>query len=516
MNCKKIFTREFLSTNCTDVFITKKLKIHRENILLDRQKCLLPETQPYVVIAKERIKIDNEINKIYDEQAKLRRLIENKNVLIRELNNKRRNINYSESPSETKKFIRKCPIQDCRGFLSSRWKCEICENNICNKCNEQILDNHICDPSNIETMNLLNKDTKPCPKCGTMISKISGCFGRNTEILMWNGPVKLVQDILVGDILVGDDGNKRIVQDITTGIDELYEIQQSNGMNFVVNSKHTLLLKKENQLFKILAEDFLKMEDKNLYYGYKFNDSRSSIKIISKGIGEYFGFLLDDNHNFMLKDTTIQKNCDQMWCPDCHTAFSWNRGIIEKGQVHNPHFYEFQRRNNNGIIPRNPGDVPCGGLPDIYELRRVFHSYNLDNVTTINKLFLIHRIIVHIQHVELAFNDNDELINRNLRINFLMNKLSEKDFKQILQQNEKNKQKKNDFRNIYQMFVDVGSDIFRQIIINKSIINDQLIIFDNLIEYFNESLRKISKVYKCVCPGISKEYILENNLKKNP
>ena len=50
MNCKKIFTRDFLSDNCTNVFVIKNLKTHRENILLDRQKCLLPATQPYLVI----------------------------------------------------------------------------------------------------------------------------------------------------------------------------------------------------------------------------------------------------------------------------------------------------------------------------------------------------------------------------------------------------------------------------------------------------------------------------------
>jgi hypothetical protein len=33
----------------------------------------------------------------------------------------------------------------------------------------------VCDPGNVETVNLLKKDTKPCPKCGTMIFKISGC-----------------------------------------------------------------------------------------------------------------------------------------------------------------------------------------------------------------------------------------------------------------------------------------------------------------------------------------------------
>ena len=48
--------------------------------------------------------------------------------------------------------------------------------------------------------------------------------------------------------------------------------------------------------------------------------------------------------------------CPQMWCVECHTTFDWNTGEIETGVIHNPHYYEFQRRN--GTLQRNPGDVP--------------------------------------------------------------------------------------------------------------------------------------------------------------
>jgi hypothetical protein len=77
---------------------------------------------------------------------------------------------------ERKQFIRKCPVTDCRGFLSTRWKCDVCENYICIDCNEiKKGDDHVCDPNAVETMKLLKSDTKPCVKCGAMIFKISGC-----------------------------------------------------------------------------------------------------------------------------------------------------------------------------------------------------------------------------------------------------------------------------------------------------------------------------------------------------
>lgn len=80
---------------------------------------------------------------------------------------------------EKKKFVRKCTVTGCNGFLSTAWKCEMCENWSCSKCFEvKGLDNnaeHVCTPDNLATAELIRRDTKPCPKCGEMISKIDGC-----------------------------------------------------------------------------------------------------------------------------------------------------------------------------------------------------------------------------------------------------------------------------------------------------------------------------------------------------
>jgi len=65
--------------------------------------------------------------------------------------------------------------------------------------------------------------------------------------------------------------------------------------------------------------------------------------------------------------------CDQMWCTQCRTFFSWRTGIIDTSTgAHNPHYYEWMRRNNMQI-PRNPLDIPnCEDMP--FHLMR---EYNL-------------------------------------------------------------------------------------------------------------------------------------------
>ena len=50
--------------------------------------------------------------------------------------------------------------------------------------------------------------------------------------------------------------------------------------------------------------------------------------------------------------------CDQMWCVQCHTPFSWRTLQIETGRIHNPMYYEWLRsRSVNGEIPRDAGAV---------------------------------------------------------------------------------------------------------------------------------------------------------------
>jgi hypothetical protein len=76
-----------------------------------------------------------------------------------------------------KQFIHKCPASDCSGFLNTSWICGLCDTKACKDCREIVTDPeaHVCNPDTVETVKAIAKEAKPCPKCGTHISKISGC-----------------------------------------------------------------------------------------------------------------------------------------------------------------------------------------------------------------------------------------------------------------------------------------------------------------------------------------------------
>ncbi len=69
------------------------------------------------------------------------------------------------------------------------------------------------------------------------------CLGADTPILMSNGTIKMVQDIVVGDKLMGPDGKSRNVLSTTSGKDDLYKITPTKGLSYTVNSVHLLSLK---------------------------------------------------------------------------------------------------------------------------------------------------------------------------------------------------------------------------------------------------------------------------------
>jgi hypothetical protein len=186
--------------------------------------------------------------------------------------------------------------------------------------------------------------------------------------------------------------------------------------------------------------------------------------------------------------------CSQIFCTKCHTAFDWKTGQIESDQtrIHNPHFYQWLRQQNNGIAPRNVGDVPCGGLPTIFMVHNTFRR----NAITVN-VDAFHRGLQHIQYYEIPRHPitvHAEIF-ANLRVRYLLKEISEDDWKRELQKIEKKQEKNTAFRHVFDMILAVGVDMFNQILEAKTNEDVGRILdeAEQLRIYFNTCIEKLGK-----------------------
>jgi hypothetical protein len=413
MGCRQEWDRAQLIQHLSKTFVNTTYKNHREKVLFERERAMLPETMPYVERSMRLQKINNKIeehrvaikNLSNQEQAvivhldpantetglkviqELRSEIYNHQEEIGCLMDIRAAIMGTRAKIKHKSFIRGCPAEGCRGFVNMEWDCTLCNSKVCSKCHEVLGEGdddatkHTCDADNVATAKLIVKDSKPCPKCSAMIFKIDGC--------------------------------------------------------------------------------------------------------------------------------------DQMFCVQCHTAFSWKTGEIEQGRIHNPHFYEILRRS--GVTPpREPGDNPiqCREQNNMENLLPAFQHINeivVRRKMSRDVLFIVNaisRLRAHIRHVHLptyVVNNVDD--NRDLRIKYLMKELDEKSFMRRLQQKEKRQKKNLAITSVLELINTVIVDIITRFMQDEN--RDVLKEFDSLVPIVNDELNNIAKLYSCLAPRINEDYIME-------
>jgi superfamily II DNA or RNA helicase len=95
------------------------------------------------------------------------------------------------------------------------------------------------------------------------------CLGKDTPILMYDSTIKKVQNVKVGDKIMGDDSTQRIVQSLARGRETMYKIHTDSG-HYIVNESHILSLKTSNNtIVDIPLMDYISNKHEQKLYGYR-------------------------------------------------------------------------------------------------------------------------------------------------------------------------------------------------------------------------------------------------------
>lgn len=140
---------------------------------------------------------------------------------------------------------------------------------------------------NIEWGNMTQLFPWSCYLCGRGSGKTETA---GTEVVMYDGSLKKIEDIKVGDQVMGPDSTPRTVLETHVCEDDSYYIHQKHGLDYVVNSKHILHLKEDKfgysenyygynkkngqNILEISAEDYVNKTSagrKKRLYGYRVN-----------------------------------------------------------------------------------------------------------------------------------------------------------------------------------------------------------------------------------------------------
>ena len=377
MNCKREWLHEFTSTRL-GTFMKTEYRDKRETLLFEREKSFIPSIMPLAerekkikLLSQHIHNVQNELSDWYDTFHLYRYNTDNYNEFklekrelkrtIRSLIEERISLSRSEVREERKTFVMKCIVSECKGFLSSRYKCGLCSIHVCKECHAVDSEEHKCNPDTVATITELKKSTKSCPSCQCPIYKTEGC--------------------------------------------------------------------------------------------------------------------------------------DQMWCIQCHTAFSWKTGRIEAGIIHNPHYFEFVK--NKGVLPRNPMDVVCGGLPDyrsVYE-QCLADYYDQDKI---NYVRLVYEDMAHYRQDTLQRlpTEQEQVDHTDLLLRYVMDEITEDNLKSLLYVREQKRQRGLEERQIIDAYVSIGEEAFRKLVRNYSTFYEFLHETDEIKMYTYRGLMSLEQRYQ--------------------
>lgn len=208
--------------------------------------------------------------------------------------------------------------------------------------------------------------------------------------------------------------------------------------------------------------------------------------------------------------------CSQMFCTQCHASWDWRTNRLNNGAVHNPHHSEWLRTQRNR--PRELGDIPCGRELNIDLVVDCSHwmenaiRRDCSNMPKKQKqeltrmtqyIFEALRVAIHHNHVTIPALGRDRYgheTNQELRVNLLLKRLPEEDFRREIQRRDKANSKRNELLQIVLTYRDAITDLAWPYIVEghlKTIdewkqLHTEI---NNLETYVNECFELVSSVY---------------------
>ena len=216
-----------------------------------------------------------------------------------------------------------------------------------------------------------------------------GCHSKGYRIFMYDGSLKKVEDIVIGDLLMGDDSSPREVKQLYRGSDTFYKLKIKN-IEIFLNENHILHLIRtgDNYKKKTVENQFPKIVDISIKEYLKWsNNKKSFYKLERKGFSlykndnieidpYYFGLWLGDGSSNASDITTTNDNIKQYLKEYCDKLNLEYRDIV---------------KNNNMSLIRLK---TCGKTNFIIQQLKM---YNVFNNKHIPELFLLQNDLFRIE-----------------------------------------------------------------------------------------------------------------------
>lgn len=223
------------------------------------------------------------------------------------------------------------------------------------------------------------------------------------------------------------------------------------------------------------------------------------------------------------------EGCDQMFCTQCHTTFSWNTGDIVTHNIHNPHYFRWLERTGQFQLPeRLNNENNCDEFisyqnlmgcftPEEIKQAPIFQSkapslLSLDEPlpSTTHYFVAFKKLRERILHVR-ATSGNHAYIgqpdNHDLRIKLLSKEIDETEFKEQIEERDMEYMKTMFYWEIYSAVFELSTILFDNIFTFthkrlKFKMKKEEFFFktyyqlQKILEYSNERLKHYNKVFR--------------------